>query len=133
MTAIRITVMLALAAMVVPIAAQAAGHNPGHPAPPAQAKAHGKYCLAAMPPGMTRGSTAYRAYFNPCVRAANQAAQAARQAANASSTTADKTRGVAACTKQSAFAPPRNLAAKRSGFAACVKAAIAAQKATNGA
>jgi hypothetical protein len=125
------TVLLVLAALAAPVAALGAAHNPGH-TPPPTANAYGKYCLAAMPSGMTRGSAAFRAYFNPCVRAANQAAAAARQAGDAGTSSADKTRGVAACTKQTAFAPPRNTAAKRSGFAACVKAAIAAQKATLG-
>ena len=127
----RIAIVLGVAALTAPVAALAA-QPPGHKAPPSQANAYGKYCAAAMPAGMTRGSAAYRAYFHPCVRAANQAAAAARKAGDAGTSSANKTRGVAACTKQSAFAPPRNTAAKRSGFASCVKAAIAAQKATLG-
>jgi hypothetical protein len=132
MTKTRIAIALAVAALAAPVAALGASHNPGHKTPTPQGNSYGKNCLANMPAGMTRGSAAYRAYFNPCVRAANQAAAAARKAGDAGSSSADKTRGADACTKQAAFAPPRKTAAKRAAFSACVKAAIAAQKATLG-
>ena len=116
--------IVALAASV-PIA-QAHPTASHHPTAPSATHAYGKFCLAAWT--AKRGTAAFRAYFAPCVKAAAAATKTAKTTGNPTNTTADHTRGAAACAHQTAFAPPRNTLAKRTGFAACVRAAINAQQ-----
>jgi hypothetical protein len=90
-------------------------------------RAYGKKCLAAW--SGKRGTKAFRTYFPACVKAAKAATEAATAAGDADDQTANHKRGVEACAHQKAFAPPRKTKAKRAGFRACVRAAVASQKA----
>jgi hypothetical protein len=90
-------------------------------------KAYGQKCAEAWVG--KKGTAQYRAYFPACVRAAIAATAAASNAGNGYDSAPNLARGKAACAHEAAFAPPRNTAVKRRAFNACVRAAIAAQRA----
>ena len=88
----------------------------------------GAKCKAAWT-GPTSGG-AFGAYQSKCVIAATNATNKATDAGNPTDKAANTKRANAACAAQ--FKPPRNTAAKRKAYAACVKAAIASQVAFAG-
>jgi hypothetical protein len=90
-------------------------------------QAYGQKCAEAWVG--KKGTKAYRAYVPACVRAAIAATATASRAGDSYDGNPNRARGAAACNREAAFAPPRNTEAKRKGFNACVRAAIAAQKA----
>jgi hypothetical protein len=97
------------------------------PAGAATRQQYGKKCGDAWVG--KRGTAAYRAYFPACVHAAIAAVKAANAAGDGYDTDPSRARGKAACAHEPAFAPPRNTVAKRKAFNACIRAAVAAQKA----
>lgn len=112
-----LTMVAVLAASMLPGAAEAAT--------PAQ---FGAKCKAAWTGAKSGG--AFGAYQAKCVTAATRAANRATDAGNPTNGAANATRAKAACSAQ--FKPPRNTAAKRKAYAACIKAAVAAQVAFGG-
>jgi len=88
----------------------------------------GKKCSAAWTGA--KNTAAFRAYQSKCVTAATNATSAATDAGNPTSAVANTARSRAACGR--GFPTPRNTAAKRAAFAACVSAASASQRAFAG-
>lgn len=115
----RILTIVAIASVATVAAVVVQGATPAQ---------FGAKCKAAWT-GPTSGG-AYGAYQSKCVRAANNATNRATDAGNPTNKSANTSRANAACGAQ--FTPPRNTAAKRKAYAACVKAAVASQVAFAG-
>lgn len=98
---------------------------PASGATPAQ---YGAKCAAAWPGA--KNTAAFRAYRPKCVTAATRATSNATDAGNPTSAAANTARSRVACGR--GFPTPRNTAAKRAAFAACVSAASVAQRAFAG-
>ena len=114
--------ILTLAAATVGLVGASA---PAHGATPAQTRAK---CKAAWS-GSTTSAT-YRAYATRCATAGVAATDAATDAGNPTNARANRARAVQACGRQ--FPPPRNTAAKRKAYQACIAAAVASQVAFAG-
>ncbi len=87
-----------------------------------------KKCSSAWSASKT--TAAYRAYQGRCTNAAIAASSAATDAGNPTNPAANRTRAQAACAAR--FPAPRNTAAKRFAYNACVAAARASQLAFAG-
>jgi hypothetical protein len=87
-----------------------------------------KKCGDAWPGSKT--TAAFRAYSTRCTNAAIAATNAATDAGNPTNAGANRTRAQAACAVR--FPAPRNTAAKRTAYNACVAAARASQLAFAG-
>ncbi len=111
--------LLAIAALAA--CAVAIGAVPAGAATDAQYRAK---CKAAWTGSTT--TAAYRKYRARCVNASKAAVSEAEDAGNPTSTAANKARARTACGAQ--YPAPRNTAAKRKAYNACVTAATGAQR-----